>query len=187
MHIKGKTEAMYIPHRMHEYERADTSKVMLADGFIPFAEVFRYLGSHIHRSSSNKYEVEQRISSASAMFGSLKSSQCARWVSFDRTGRIFGTLVHSILLYGCEAWGLTTELCRLILSFHHRCVRRMHRITLEQTEMYRITTASLEEKLGIRAIQATLDDRCLRWAGHVARMPESRAPRCLLTSWVQAK
>ena len=124
---------------------------------------------------------------ASAIFGSLKSSLCARRMSFDRKGRIFGTLVHSILLYGCEAWALTAELYRLILSFHNRCVRRMHRITLEQTEMYRITTASLEGKLGIRAIQATLDDRCLRWAGHVARMPESRAPRCLLTSWVQAK
>ena len=63
----------------------------------------------------------------------------------------------------------------------------MNRITLEQTEQFRITTASLEKKLGIRGIQAILDDRCLRWAGHVARMPEQRAPRRLLTSWVRAK
>ena len=29
-----------------------------------------------------------------------------------------------------------------------------------------------------------LDLRALRWAGHVARMPMSRAPRLLLTGWV---
>ena len=63
----------------------------------------------------------------------------------------------------------------------------MNRITLEQTEQYRITTSSLEAKLGIRSIQAIIDDRCMRWAGHVARMPEQRAPRRLLSSWVRAK
>ena len=63
----------------------------------------------------------------------------------------------------------------------------MNRITLEQTEQYRITAASLEKKLGIRPIQAILDDRCMRWAGHVARMPEQRAPRRFLSSWVREK
>ena len=73
------------------------------------------------------------------------------------------------------------------LSFHNQCVCRMHCIVLEQTEKNRITTVSLEGKLGIQAIQATLDDRCLRLAGHIARMPEDRAPKCPLVGWVQAK
>ena len=63
----------------------------------------------------------------------------------------------------------------------------MHRLTLHQTEEYRITTASLENKLGIRNIQAVIDDRRMRWAGHVARMGEGRLPRKFLTSWVRAK
>ena len=32
-----------------------------------------------------------------------------------------------------------------------------------------------------------IDDLCLRWAGHVARMDEARLPRHFLTSWVHAK
>ena len=188
MHMQGsKTEAMLIPHNTRQFATADTSNLSLAGGFIPFTEVFRYLGSHIHYSLSDKHEVQVRISSASAMFGSLKGILCARRVDLLRKGRIFSVLVHSILLYGCEAWALTRDLYRSILSFHNLCVRKMNRITLEQTEQYRITTASLEGKLGIRPIQAIIDDRCMRWAGHVARMPEQRAPRQLLSSWVRAK
>ena len=63
----------------------------------------------------------------------------------------------------------------------------MHRLTLHETEEYRITTASLEKKLGIRTISAVIDDRRMRWAGHVARMDENRLPRKFLTSWVRAK
>ena len=42
--------------------------------------------------------------------------------------------LHSGALYGCEAWALTRDLYRSILSFHNLCVRKMNRITLEQTE-----------------------------------------------------
>ena len=172
---------------MSRYNDGDTSNISIADGFIPFTETFRYLGSHIHSSLSDKHEIELRISAASAMFGSLKSTLCARQVSLPRKGRIFSVLVHSILLYGSEAWALTRELSQSLLSLHNKCVRKMNRITLEQTEQYRITTSSLEAKLGIRSIQAIIDNRCMRWAGHVARMPEQRAPRRLLSSWVRAK
>ena len=48
-------------------------------------------------------------------------------------------------------------------------------------------TATPEGKLGIRSIQATIDNLRMRWAGHVARMPETRLPRRFLTSWVRAK
>ena len=118
--------------------------------------------------------------------GSFMSSLCMTG-EFALKGTDFGTLVHSILLYECKTWALTAELCRLIFSFHNRCVHRMHRHTLEQTEKYRITDASLEGKLGSQAIQATLDARCLRWVGHVARIPERRAPRCLCGTFSQAR
>jgi hypothetical protein len=38
--------------------------------------------------------------------------------------------------------------------------------------------------LGIMDLDSYYHNRILRWAGHVARMPMSRAPRQLLTGWV---
>ena len=63
----------------------------------------------------------------------------------------------------------------------------MNRVTLKHSEQHRISTASLEKKLGICDIASIIDDLCLRWAGHVARMDESRLPRRFLTSWVANK
>jgi len=39
-------------------------------------------------------------------------------------------------------------------------------------------------RLGLLDIDSYFYNRFLRWAGHVARMPMSRAPRQSLTSWV---
>ena len=96
-------------------------------------------------------------------------------------------LVVSFLLYGCEAWTLTAETRQMLASFYGRCVRQIHRITLEHTQKHRISPASLEGKLGISGIAGIIDDLCLRWAGHVAQMDDARLPWLFLTSWVHAK
>jgi len=49
---------------------------------------------------------------------------------------------------------------------------------------HHITSASLFRCFGIIDIGSCFQNRDLRWAGHVARMPMSRAPRQLLTGWV---
>ena len=60
----------------------------------------------------------------------------------------------------------------------------MCRISIAHTIRHRITTESLFRRLGIMDLDSYYHNRILRWAGHVARMPMSRAPRQLLTGWV---
>ena len=69
-------------------------------------------------------------------------------------------------------------------SYHIRCARTMCRITMAHTIRHRITTNSLYAKLEIDPLDTYYNRRLLRWAGHVSRMPMSRVPRKLLTSWV---
>ena len=60
----------------------------------------------------------------------------------------------------------------------------MRRVNLNHTYRHHITSASLFRRLGILDIDSYFQSRILRWAGPVARMPMSRAPRHLLTGWV---
>jgi hypothetical protein len=57
-------------------------------------------------------------------------------------------------------------------------------VNLHHTFRHHITSASLFRRLGILDIDSYFHNRILRWAGHVARMSMSRAPRQLLTGWV---
>ena len=87
----------------------------------------------IFLSKFEEASARSNLCAAGAMFGSLKSTLCARQVKLTLKGKIYRTLVVSILLYGCESWALTAETRRMLVSFHRRCVRRMHRITLKHT------------------------------------------------------
>jgi len=68
-------------------------------------------------------------------------------------------------------------------NFHSRCARSMCRVNLHHTYRHHATTSSLFRRLNLLDIDSCNHNRLLPWAGHVARMPMSRAPRPLLASW----
>jgi len=83
-----------------------------------------------------------------------------------------------------EAWSFREDLFKRLRSFHNRCARSMCRVNLHHPFRHHITTLSLFRRLNLLDIDSYYHNRLLRWAGHVARMPMSRAPRQLLSSWV---
>ena len=57
----------------------------------------------------------------------------------------------------------------------------------KHTREHHVSTAALEQQLGLDSIDTYLYRRQLRWLGHVARMDyEDRLPRRMLSSWVAA-
>ena len=145
---------------------------------------FRYLGSIIHHSLTSDADVDKRIKSATAAFGALKNIYTDKHIDLKVKGRIYVALCLSILLYGCEVWCLREDLFNRLRRFHHRCCRTMCRIAMAHTIRHRISSKNLLKRLHIEPLDTYYHRRILRWAGHVSRMPMSRAPRKLLTGWV---
>ena len=106
-----------------------------------------------------------------------------KYLSEELKGEVYKALVLPTLLYGYEAWSLREDLFKRLRSFHNRCARSMCRVDLHHTFRHHTTTSSLFRRLNLLDIDSYNHNRLLRWAGHVARMPMSRAPRQLLASW----
>ena len=186
----SKTEAMYYPPTRMAYEDGDTTPFSVFGpsgevlGFVTFVLEFKYLGSLVHHSLTSDADVNKRIKAASAAFGALRSVLCNFALSETLRGQVYTALVLTILLYGSEVWCLREDLFAKLRTFHNSCCRAMCRITMAHTIRHHIPSKQLYKRLGIAAVDQYYHRRLLRWAGHVSRMPMSRAPRQLLTGWV---
>jgi hypothetical protein len=178
----SKTKAMYFPSPKRLFSDADTSRLYALDGtgnyvgFIGFTTEFKYLGSIVHHSLTSDADVDKRIRSASAAFGALKNILTNKDIDLKVNESVYAALCLSILLYGSEIWCLQEDLFNRLRHFHHRCARAMCRITIATQIRHRISSASLFKRLAIEPFDTYYNRRLLRWTGHVARMPLTRAP-----------
>jgi hypothetical protein len=155
-------------------------------GYVYFCQKFKYLGALLTSSLTDDEEIDRRVTAASAAFAAIRQAVFSRKeISLFSKKAAYEGLILSILLYGCEAWVLTTRLKLRLQSFHRRCLRSMSNVTILQTWKKRITAESLEKKFGLKSIAWYVNNRRLDWAGKVMRMNfDSRLPRKFLTSWI---
>ncbi len=81
---------------------------IILDG-VPLEEVssFKYLGASFTATGQAVDEIAARINLARATFNRLHTSLWSRREISHRTkGRIYESVVRTILLYGCETWPL---------------------------------------------------------------------------------
>ena len=96
--------------------------------------------------------------------------------------KIFKTIILPVVQYGCETWSRTLrEECRLRI-FENRNLRRIFGPKrAENGEWRRLHNEELHSLYRSPNIVRGFKSRILRWAGHVARMGESRIAFKILT------
>ena len=183
---------MFVPPAGYTPTEEDVAPLHVDDnnGIVTFTDKFPYLGTVINSALTDDDDVRHRKQCAAAAFGQLKQNMfCSEYASESlsraQKGKLFKTFVLGTLLFGCELWCLTTSLRQELSKFYNNCVRSMCNVTrryIAHTTHGKLD--SLYDALGIQSLDYYLLNRRLRWAGHVARMPQVRIPRRLLTSWV---
>jgi len=157
-----KTEAIYCPARDEEYEAGDTSDLVLGcGGTVSFTQSFVYLGSLLHRDLSDHHDVDARIKKTSKAFGALRDHFFStRDVSEQLKGKIYTGGVLAVLLYGFESWCLTAESISRLRNWHNKRIREMCRVTMCQSFVHQISSASLQKRTGVFSVEYYL--ACLR-------------------------
>ena len=151
----------------------------LGGDLIEVVQNFKYLGSTVTSSDSIDEEVRLRIAAGSRCTWSLKKLLKSRMLSKRTKLQIYVVIIRPIVLYGCETWRLTKELERQLDVFERSVWRRIYGpIRDPDTGEFRWrSNEELLEATHLPPLSCVQKSIRLRWAGHVARMEETRTPR----------
>ncbi|KAL9952937.1 hypothetical protein ACROYT_G040269 [Oculina patagonica] len=151
-----------------------TSEAIMLNGeAVNEVEHFTYLGSMVSTSGDGEEEILARISKASQVFASLRSTWKSRNISQKTKIRFFKSNVLSTLLYGAKSWKMTKTISHKLEVFQNRCLRRILRIFWPNT----ISTYELRRITRTETITQQVQRRRWRWIGHVLRMMQRKRGR----------
>ncbi|KAJ4434747.1 hypothetical protein ANN_23316 [Periplaneta americana] len=90
--------------------------------------------------------------------------------------RIYKTVILPVVLYGCETWTLTLKEEQRLRVFANKVLRKIFGAKWDEVtgEWRTLHNAELHALYSSPDIIRNIKSRRLRWAGHVARMGESR-------------
>ncbi|KAJ4428226.1 hypothetical protein ANN_24242 [Periplaneta americana] len=147
-------------------------------GDLSFEEVekFKYLGATVTNINDTREEIKRRINMGNACYYSIEKLLSSSLLSKNLKVRIYKTVILPVLLYGCETWTLTLREEHRLRVFENKVLRKIFGAKRDEvTEEWRkLHNAELHALYSSPDIIRNIKSRRLRWAGHVARMGESR-------------
>ena len=174
-----KTEVMHQPAPGKQYIEPN---ININGQRLNVVDKFTYLGSTLSRNVVIDDEINTRLAKASAAFGRLGQNV------WDRRGittltkiKVYKAVVLTTLLYGCETWTVYSRHSKKLNHFHTTRLRKLLGISWQE----KVPDTEVLTRAGLPSIQTILMKTQLRWAGHVARMPDYRIPKKLFFGELQ--
>ena len=90
--------------------------------------------------------------------------------------KTYKTIILLVVLYGCETWSLTLREEHRLRVFKNKVLRKIFGVKRDEItgEWRELHNAELHAFYSLPNIIRNLKSRQMRWAGHVARMEQSR-------------
>ena len=170
----GKTKLM----KVGTFE--ETGTIQVGGGSIEEVEEFCYLGNVISREGSCDKDIRTRLGKANTTFGILSNLWKNKKLNLQVKGRLYESLVLSILQYGSETWSMTVANRKKLEAAHHRWMRRILGITWKQM----VNNEEVRKITGMGMLEEILRRNRLRWMGHIHRMDGNQLAKQAL-NWTQ--
>ncbi|KAJ4431549.1 hypothetical protein ANN_20148 [Periplaneta americana] len=140
-------------------------------------EKFKYLGATVTNINGTREEIKRRINMGNACHYSVEKLLSSSLLSKNLKVRIYKTVIYYlVVLYGCETWTLTLREEHRLRVFENKVLRKIFGAKRDEVtgEWRKLHNTELHALYSSPDIIRNLKSRRLRWAGHVARMGESR-------------
>ncbi|KAJ4434159.1 hypothetical protein ANN_16479 [Periplaneta americana] len=147
-------------------------------GDLSFEEVekFKYLGATVTNINNTREEIKRRINMGNACYYSVEKLLSSSLLSKNLKVRIYKTVILPVVLYGCETWTLILREEQRLRMFENKILRKIFGAKRDEVtgDWRKLHNAELHALYSSPDIIRNIKSRRLRWAGHVARMGESR-------------
>ncbi|KAJ4431757.1 hypothetical protein ANN_20362, partial [Periplaneta americana] len=136
----------------------------------------KYLGATITNINDTREEIKHRINMGNACYYSVQKLLSSSLLSKNLKVRIYKTVILPVVLYGCETWTLTLREEHRLRVLENKVLKKIFGAKRDEVtgEWRKLHNAELHALYSSPDIIRNIKSRRLRWAGHVARMGESR-------------
>ena len=150
------------------------SEVVFGGEKFEVVDEFVYLGTLVTCDNDVTREVKRRIAAASRAFYGLRSQLKSRSLQTRTKFALYKALILPVALYGHESWAMKEADRRALGVFELKVLRTILGGKLENGIWRRRMNHELYQVYNEVDIVKVIKHGRLRWAGHVARMPEER-------------
>jgi hypothetical protein len=82
-------------------------------------------------------------------------------------GKFYSTVIRPAMLYGAECWPTKMRHVQQLSVAEMRMIQRIY----GHIRRDRVRNDDIRERLGVAPVEEKLMQHCLRWFGHIQRMP----------------
>ena len=142
---------------------------------------FVYLGGNVSHNANLSIEVDRRICNAWCSFRKYTLELYDRpSAPLELKIRMLRAEVFETMLYGCATWSPRACQYGILRRAHHRLLTHCIGWRNHNRADHPISYLDTFIKTGSESIEATLRRRRILFAGFVARMEDTRLPKCVM-------
>ncbi|XP_062707776.1 uncharacterized protein LOC134288081 [Aedes albopictus] len=157
-----------------ERDRTSLGSNVTIDGdTFKVVEEFFYLGSLLTADNNVSREIRRRIISGSRAYYGLQKKLRSKKIHPRTKCTMYKTLIRPVVLYGHETWTMLEEDLQALGVFEGRVLRTIFGGVQENGVWRRRMNHELAALYGEHSIQKVAKAGRIRWAWHVARMPDN--------------
>ena len=137
---------------------------------------FVYLGACFNELDDDADDIDRRIQKGNEALARINKILWNRKTPRRLKMKLVMTFVYPSATYGCEAWVLSPDAKRHLDTWWMRTLRRVRGVTKED----RLRSEVILKDLKASKLSEMVEERQLRYAGHVWRYPEERWTKFML-------
>ncbi|XP_062717045.1 uncharacterized protein LOC134292171 [Aedes albopictus] len=177
----SKTKYMLVGGTEHDRIRLGSNVTIDGDTF-EVVEEFVYLGSLLTADNNVSREIWRRIISGIRAYYGLQKKLRSKKIHPRTKCTMYKTLIRPVILYGHETWTMLEEDLQALGVFERRVLRTIFGGVQENGVWRRRMNHELAAPYGEPSIQKVAKAGRIRWAGHVARMPDNNPAKLVFAT-----